>query len=82
VGAIAADVFYNCWCLEIPSDNTFDFPIAFNVTASVVWWSDFLATDPEVRVLLQIFLEAVGLERGPFSLVSTNEELLVRESRE
>jgi hypothetical protein len=29
----------------------------------------------------QIFLEVVGLERGPLSLVSTIEELLVRKSR-
>jgi hypothetical protein len=36
-------------------------------TASVVWWLEFLATDPEVRVLfpaLQIFGEIVGLEWG------------------
>jgi hypothetical protein len=35
-------------------------------TASVVYWSEFLTTDPEVRV------------RGPLSLVSTTEELLGR----
>jgi hypothetical protein len=54
-------------------------------TASVVWWSEFLATNPEVRVLFpalhyQIFWEVVSLERGPLSLVSTTEELLERKS--
>jgi hypothetical protein len=57
------------------------------MTASVVWWSEFLATDPEARVrfpALPDFLgkkkgkQAVGLERGPLSLVSTTEELLDR----
>jgi hypothetical protein len=51
------------------------------VTASVVKWSEFLATDPEVRVrFYQIFWEVVGLKRGPLSLVSTIEELLGRKS--
>jgi hypothetical protein len=43
----------------------------------------FLATDAEVRVRFrryQIFWEVVGLERDPFSLVSTIEELLRRKS--
>jgi hypothetical protein len=57
-------------------------------TASVVWWSEFLATDPEARVRLTAlpdFLKkkkkrktVVGLERGPLSLVNTTEELLDR----
>jgi hypothetical protein len=38
-----------------------------------IWWEDFLATD-------QIFLEAVGVERGPLSLVGRTEELLERKS--
>jgi hypothetical protein len=45
----------------------------------VVQWSEFQATDPEVRVrtpALRDFLRTVGLERGPLSLVSTIEELL------
>jgi hypothetical protein len=49
----------------------------------VVKWSEFLATDPEVRVdsrPYQIFWEIVCQERGPFSLVSTIEELLGRKS--
>jgi hypothetical protein len=44
----------------------------------------FLATDSEVPGSIpgcyQIFWEVVGLERGPLSLVSTTEELLVRNS--
>jgi hypothetical protein len=50
----------------------------------VVWWSDFLATDPEVWVQLLAlpdFQRVVGLERGPLSLVSTIAELLERKSR-
>jgi hypothetical protein len=53
-------------------------------TASVVLWPEFLATDLEVRVrfpALPDFLEVVGLERGPLSLVSTTEELLERKSK-
>jgi hypothetical protein len=38
------------------------------MTASVVKWSEFLATDPEVP----------GLERGPLSLVRITEELFQR----
>jgi hypothetical protein len=52
-------------------------------TASVVWWSESLATDLEVRVrfpALSDFLEVGGLERGPLSLLSTIEELLGRKS--
>jgi hypothetical protein len=45
------------------------------MTASVVWWSETLATDPQVRVRFlgryQIFGVVVRLERGPLSLVST-----------
>jgi hypothetical protein len=41
----------------------------------MVYWSDFLATDPEVRVRFP-----VDLERGPLILVSTIEELLARKS--
>jgi hypothetical protein len=36
----------------------------------LAWLLEFLATDPEARV--------VGLERGPLSLVSATEELLDR----
>jgi hypothetical protein len=43
-------------------------------------WSEFLSTDPEVPGSIpgsyQIFWEVGGLERGPLSLVRTNEELL------
>jgi hypothetical protein len=49
-------------------------------TASVVYWSAFLATDPEARVRFPALPEkkVVGLERGPLSLVSATEELLDR----
>jgi hypothetical protein len=46
-------------------------------------WSEFLATDPEVRDRYrryQIFWEVVGLERSLLSLVSTIEELLETKS--
>jgi hypothetical protein len=49
----------------------------------VVYWSEFLAIYPEVRVRFpcyQIFREIVGLERGPLSLVTTIEEVLERKS--
>jgi hypothetical protein len=48
--------------------------------ASVVKWSEFLATDPEARVRFPALPEknVVGLERDPLSLVSTTEELLDR----
>jgi hypothetical protein len=40
---------------------------------------EFLATDPEARVRFAALpKKIVGLERGPFSLVSTTEELLDR----
>jgi hypothetical protein len=42
-------------------------------SASVVYWSEFLATDPEIRVrfpALADFLRSSFLERGPLSLVS------------
>jgi hypothetical protein len=50
------------------------------MTASVVEWSEFLATDPEARIRFPPLPEkkVVGLERGPLSLVSTTEELLDR----
>jgi hypothetical protein len=48
----------------------------------VVYWSEFLAIDPWVRVRSQIFLKVVGLERGPLNLMSTTEELLERKSNE
>jgi hypothetical protein len=50
------------------------------LTASVVQWSEFLATDPEARVRLTALPEKklMSLERGPLSLVSTTEELLER----
>jgi hypothetical protein len=50
------------------------------LTASVVQWSEVLATDQEDRVRFSALLEKtlVGLERGPLSLVSTTEELLDR----
>jgi hypothetical protein len=46
----------------------------------VVYWSEFLATDPEARVWFPALPEkkVVGLERDPLSLVSTTEELLDR----
>jgi hypothetical protein len=49
----------------------------------VVWLSEFLATEPEVRVrfpALPDFLRSMGLERGPLSLVSKTEDLLGRKS--
>jgi hypothetical protein len=49
-------------------------------TASVVLWSEFLATYPEALVRFPALPEkkVVSLERGPLSLVSTTEELLER----
>jgi hypothetical protein len=46
----------------------------------VVWWSEFLATDPEARVRFPALSEkkVVGVEWGPLSLVSITEELLDR----
>jgi hypothetical protein len=46
-------------------------------TVSVVQWSEFLATDLKARVRFPALPEkkVVGLERSPFSLVSTTEEL-------
>jgi hypothetical protein len=39
--------------------------VSFSI-ASVVWWSEFLATDPEARVRFKALPEkkVVGLERG------------------
>jgi hypothetical protein len=50
------------------------------MTASVVRWPEFVATDPEDRVRFPAVPEkkVVGLERGTLSLVSTTEELLDR----
>jgi hypothetical protein len=45
----------------------------------VVLWSEFLDTDPEIRVrfsALPYFLRRSGSGTGPFNLVSTVEELL------
>jgi hypothetical protein len=46
----------------------------------VVWWPEFLATDPEAQVLFPALpkKKVVGLERGPLSVMSTTEELLYR----
>jgi hypothetical protein len=48
----------------------------------VIYWSEFLATDPEVPgpiPSVTIFsLEVLGLERGPLSLLRITEELLER----
>jgi hypothetical protein len=50
------------------------------MTASVVLWSEFRVTDPEVPGSIpdppKIFWEVIGLERDPLSLVRTIEELL------
>jgi hypothetical protein len=48
--------------------------MSLSKTASVVWWSEFLATDPEARDYQK---KVVGLERGPLSLVSTTESYLI-----
>jgi hypothetical protein len=49
-------------------------------TDSVVKWSEFLATDPEVPGSIpgntKFFWEVVSLERGPLSLVRITEELI------
>jgi hypothetical protein len=43
--------------------------VGSRMTASVVWWSDFLAANPEVPGSIpgttRFFRVAVGLERGP-----------------
>jgi hypothetical protein len=44
-------------------------------TASVVWWSEFLVTDPEVRVrfpALPDFLRSCGSEKGSTQLREDN----------
>jgi hypothetical protein len=48
------------------------------MTASVVYWSEFLATDPEIpgSILGHYVKKVVDLERGPLSLVSASEKLL------
>jgi hypothetical protein len=50
----------------------------------VVWWSDFLATNPEFRVrfpALRNFLRSSGSGTGSTQTLSTSEELLGRNSR-
>jgi hypothetical protein len=52
-------------------------------TASVIYWSEFLAKIQRSRVrfpALADFLGVVGLERGPLSFVSTIKELLGRKN--
>jgi hypothetical protein len=49
----------------------------------VILWSEFLATDPKVRIRFPVipdFLRSIGLERGPLSLVNSMETLLGRKS--
>jgi hypothetical protein len=60
--------------------NAFFPVIMYLMTASVVYWSEFLATDPEAQVRFPALPEkkVAGLEQGPLSLVSTTEELLDR----
>jgi hypothetical protein len=67
-------------CLIFPAGFYFRNVSFSEVTASVVQWSEFLATDPEARVRFPALPKktVVGLERGPLSLVSTTEELLDR----
>jgi hypothetical protein len=60
------------------NDNTNLVKFFISLTASVVWWSEFLAKDPEARVRFPALPEKKGLERGPLCLVSTTEELLDR----
>jgi hypothetical protein len=51
------------------------------VTASVVYRSEFLATDPEAVVrfpALPVFLRSIGSARSPLNLLSTTEGLLGR----
>jgi hypothetical protein len=62
--------------------NALFFMVSMFLTSSVVYWSEFLATDPEARVRFPALPEkkVVGLERSPLSLVSTIEELLGRKS--
>jgi hypothetical protein len=47
------------------------------MTASVVQWSEFLATDPQVSGSIpgHYKKKVAGLERGPLSLLSTTEGL-------
>jgi hypothetical protein len=61
--------------------RTFYSIITSLATASVVQWSELLATDPEARVQFPALPEekkVVGLELGALSLLSTTEELLDR----
>jgi hypothetical protein len=63
--------------------DIYAFLILYIYTASVVKWSEFLATDPEARVrfpALPDFLKK-NSSRGPISLVSSTEELLDRKER-
>jgi hypothetical protein len=71
-------MYYKVYWIIIRLDKLINLP----QTASVVWRSEFLATDPETRVRFPALPEkkvVVGLEQcGPLSLVSTTEELLDR----
>jgi hypothetical protein len=61
--------------------NLYCLTIHIVTTASVVKWSEFLATVPGAPVRFPALpkkKKVVGLERGPLSLVSTTEELLDR----
>jgi hypothetical protein len=64
---------------ESKRGNTEYLKICYITTASVVCWSEFLATYPEVRVrfsALPDILRSSGSGTVPLSLVSTTEELL------
>jgi hypothetical protein len=51
----------------------------WHMTASVVYWLEFLTTDAGVPGSIPgHYKKVVGLERGPLSSVSTTEELLDR----
>jgi hypothetical protein len=53
-----------------------------NLSSGLVWWSEFLATDPEFPGSIPgtTLKKVVGLELGPLSIVSTTEEELGRNS--
>jgi hypothetical protein len=58
-------------------------PFLHFLTASMVWWSEFLATDSEVQVrfpMLPDFLRSSGSGTGSTQLCEYNEELLERKS--
>jgi hypothetical protein len=62
------------------SENGTEYLVGSFPTAAVVWWSELLTTDPEVRVRFPALLDFLSSEsgRGPLSLASTIEELLGR----